>query len=101
MLIVTGEVVVEAGAVNKIREALQEMERATRAEPGCLAYAFSVDINEPTMMRIFEKWESLEALRAHFATPHMATFGKAVAVVEPKSLDVHVFEIAGEVPLPR
>ena len=77
------------------------MEEETRKEPGCLTYAFSVDINAPTMVRIFERWESMDALEAHFKTAHMATFGEAIGKIQPTSLDVKVYEVAREVALPR
>ena len=100
MLIVMGEVVVEAGAVDKVRDALHTKEQETRKEPGCLGYAFSLDINDASTVRISERWESLEALQAHFATPHMAAFGLAVAELEPKSMEIQCYEVAREVKLP-
>lgn len=100
MLIVAGEVVVEAGSVEAVRDALRSMEEATRKEPGCLTYAFSVDINDPGMVRIFERWESMDALRAHFGMPHMKTFGEAIGRIQPKSASVKVYEIGRELPLP-
>jgi quinol monooxygenase YgiN len=101
MLIVAGEVVVEHAAIETVRDALRTMETATREEPGCRTYVFSVDVTDPNMLRIFEVWESMDALREHFATPHMAAFGAAVAKIQPKSLTVKAFEIDREVPLPR
>jgi quinol monooxygenase YgiN len=101
MLIVAGEIVVEKGAIEAVREALQKVERATRAEAGCITYAFSVDVSDPQMVRIFERWESLDALRAHLQMPHMAEFGAAVGKIQPKSVNVQAYEIAAEVPLPR
>ena len=101
MLIVAGEVVGEEGAVERVRDALRSMEEATRKEPGCLTYAFSVDINDPGMIRIFERWESMEALQAHFAMPHMKTFSEAIGRIQPKSAEVKLYEVAKELPLPR
>ena len=100
MLIVMGEVVVEAGAVEKVRGALRTMEEETRKEAGCLGYAFSLDVSDASIVRISERWESLEALQAHFATPHMAAFGLAVADLQPKSMDIRCYEVAREVKLP-
>ena len=101
MLIVAAEVRVPDGAVERARDALGAMEAATRQEPGCLAYAFSVDVTDPSTLRIFERWESIDALRSHFATPHMATFGRAIADIRPTGMDVKVYDVAGELPLPR
>ena len=101
MLIVAGEVVVEDGAIDSVRDALRTMEDQTRKESGCLTYVFSVDINAPTTMRIFERWESQEALSAHMKTPHMAEFGAVVGKIKPKSMSIKVYEIEKELPLPR
>lgn len=100
MLIVAGEIVVEPGAVDAVRDALQTMEAETRKETGCITYAFSVDVNDPTMVRIFERWASEAALAAHLKSPHMAAFGAAVAAVEPRSVEVRAFAVDREVPLP-
>ena len=101
MLIVCGEVVVEQGAIDSVRDELRTMEEATRKEPGCEAYAFSVDINAPTVVRIFERWASMQALQAHFKTPHMAAFGAAMAKIQPRSMSVKAYEVDREVALPR
>ena len=101
MLIVAGEVIVEEGATDSVRDALRTMETETRKESGCLKYAFSLDISEPTTMRIFEQWESEEALSAHMKTPHMAEFGAAVGKIKPKSMSIKVYEVGKELALPR
>lgn len=51
------------------------MAAQSRAEDGCAAYDFGVDIEDPVVVRIFEQWDSQEALDAHFATSHFADFG--------------------------
>lgn len=101
MLIVVAEIEVEDGAVDGAREALRTMEVETRKEPGCATYAFSVDVSDPTRLRITERWDSEAALAAHFKTPHMAAFGATIGKFEPRSMDVKVYEVAREVPLPR
>ncbi len=101
MLIVAAEAVVHEGAIDEVRDALGEMEEETRKESGCLAYAFSVDVSAPTTLRMFERWESMDALAAHFKTQHMAAFFKAIGEIQPESMDVKVYEVAKELPLPR
>ena len=94
-----GEIVIEEGAADQVSEALRTMEAATRDEPGCLTYAFSLDICEPTTMRITERWESTADLAAHFATPHMAEFQAAMAANPSEGTEVHCYE-ANEVDFP-
>lgn len=55
---------------------------AVKAEVGCLEYGPTVDIEtglppqclDPAVVTIIEKWSSLDALRAHLATPHMVAY---------------------------
>lgn len=101
MLIVMAVVGVKEGSIDEVRDGLRTMEEETRKEPGCLAYAFSLDVSDPTTMRISERWESMEALEAHFATPHMAAFGGVLAKAPPTSMEVKVYEVARERELPR
>ena len=59
---------------------------AVHAEQGCIEYTPVIDasdagpsqakLGEDTFM-VIEKWESLEALQAHAASPHMAAYGEA------------------------
>ena len=99
MIVVQVEVLVEPGSADKVREAVKKMEQATRQEAGCLKYAFSVDISDPGMLRVTERWETIEAIKAHLASPHMAEFNKAVGALQPKGLDIKAYEVAREVAL--
>jgi quinol monooxygenase YgiN len=57
---------------------------AVRAEKGCIEYGAAVDADAapPVQTRygaetfvVIEKWESVDALKAHAAAPHMAAYG--------------------------
>lgn len=100
MIVVMVEVRVGEGAVEAVKDAIATMETESRKEPGCQTYAFSVDINDPTMMRIIERWESEEALKAHFGMPHMAAFGAAIGSIDVKSMEVQAFELGAPVAMP-
>lgn len=56
---------------------------AVRAEQGCIEYGATVDADPalpfqakvgPDTFLVVEKWESMEALKAHAAAPHMAAY---------------------------
>ncbi len=71
------------------RAAVLEIFRANvpnvRAEEGCIEYAATVDV-EPSLsvqtefgsdtFAVIEKWESIEALKAHFKAPHMTVYAE-------------------------
>jgi quinol monooxygenase YgiN len=57
---------------------------AVRAEKGCIEYGAALDADPalpvqtrygPDTFVVIEKWESLDALKAHAAAPHMAAYG--------------------------
>jgi len=57
---------------------------AVRAEKGCIEYGAAVDADTGLKFQapwgadtflVIEKWESVEALKAHAAAPHMAAYG--------------------------
>lgn len=54
---------------------------AVRAEQGCIEYGAAVDVEGGPFAKfgadsfvVIEKWESMEALKAHAAAPHMAAY---------------------------
>jgi len=93
MIVVVVEVKVESGAAAKVKDAVAKMETATRAEPGCETYAFSVDLNDDTTIRVIERWGSPDDIKSHMASPHMAEFNSAMAAIRPKGLDIKMYEV--------
>ena len=60
---------------------------AVKAEKGCIEYGPAVDAENalgfqtkigPDTFMVVEKWESMEALKAHAAAPHMAAYAGKV-----------------------
>lgn len=99
MIVVNAVIETTQADIEAMRSALADMETASRAEEGCHDYTFSVELNDPTRLRITERWETLEALQAHFQTPHMAVFQAALAANPPLNLDVKFLD-ANEIASP-
>jgi quinol monooxygenase YgiN len=99
MIVIAGHVALDPAHQQAAVAAAREMMRETRREAGCISYTFSADLEEPGRYRIFEEWESDEALRAHFAAPHMARFQKAVGGLGVREMKVQRYEIAKVGPL--
>ena len=100
MIVVLAEVEIAAENLGPIKEAVREMEIASLAEAGCREYCFSQELSHPEKLRINELWESMDALEAHFATPHMAKFNQSIAANPPRSMSVKVHELGVERSLP-
>lgn len=99
MLIVLARAKVGGGVLATARAAIAEMVAASNAEEGCLAYAFTQDLLDPSILHIVEKWRDEAALAAHFATPHMAAFGAAVRGLEFEVIEAVKFHADGGVPV--
>lgn len=91
MLIVLAKAQVGEGAMEAAKAAIADMVAASNAEEGCIAYAFTQDVLQPGVLHIVEKWKDEAALAAHFATPHMAAFGAAIAGLDFKVIEALKF----------
>ena len=67
MIIVAGHIDVAPEQREEFLAGRAQTIRASRAEAGCIEYVFSADSLEPGRVRVFERWESKEALRAHLS----------------------------------
>ena len=92
MIIVEGFVRMErAGDFEKVRAAASAQIAASRAEGGCIDYTYALDVLDPQIMRVLERWTSWDALDAHFREPHMNEWREALAGVKflERSLRAH------------
>lgn len=74
MVIIAGTARIRPEARDDLLDAARRMIAASRAEPGCTAYRYAFDIDDPDLIHFFEEWQDQAAVDAHFATPHMAEF---------------------------
>lgn len=83
MIHVLAIITAKAGMRDKILEAFHANMPAVHAEKGCVEYGPAVDADGAGSMQakfgadtfvVIEKWESLDGLRAHAASPHMAAY---------------------------
>jgi quinol monooxygenase YgiN len=94
MIVIAGHVSLDPAQRENAVAAAREMMRETRQERGCISYTFSADLEQPGRFLIFEEWESDDALRAHFAAPHMARFQKAVGGLGVREMKVQRYEVS-------
>ena len=88
MLIVTGLVELDPESVEEFKSIGEKMTAASRAEPGCHGYAYYQDIENPCVFRAYEQWENEKALKAHFKTPHLLEFERAMHKLGIRKIEV-------------
>ncbi len=87
------------GARDALLQAIRDNLPAVRAETGFIEYGPTIDHANsfaplgPDTVVVIEKWENIEALKAHGAAPHMAAFGEKVKDLLVKRA-IHVLEPA-------
>jgi quinol monooxygenase YgiN len=77
MLMLAGTIRIPAENMEKARPVLRALINATRAEAGCLDYAFAEDVIDAGLLHIREIWRDQAALDEHRATPHMTAWRAA------------------------
>ena len=92
MLLVMGIVRIPDGTLDRVRPAMAKMLAGSRAEDGCLAYAYAQDVLDPTLIHVVERWRDREALAAHAHTPHMAEWRAAWPDLGIHGRDLRVYE---------
>jgi len=66
MIIVTGTINLESSdELEQAKQALINRAQRSRKDAGCIDYSFSQNLENPSEIRLIEKWESAELLRAH------------------------------------
>lgn len=74
------------------RKAIVEMVRASRAEEGCIDYAFASDLADPDTLILFERWRDQGALDAHGKSDHMAAFQEFMGANPPEASDLRIYD---------
>ena len=92
MIVVNVTLEIDPEHLPALKEGIAAMETASCLEAGCLDYCFSVEVNNSSKLRITEKWETMDALAAHFTAPHMAAFQALIANYPPKGMEAFFYE---------
>jgi quinol monooxygenase YgiN len=97
MINVIASVRVKGDRLSQFIEIFKANVSKVREESGCIEYFPAIDIDsglpvqklDKNVVTIIEKWESVEALRAHLKTPHMLAYREMVKdIVEELSIKV-------------
>ena len=99
MIIVTGTVRLDPARREAARDIMERMITASRAEDGCIEYAYSVDVLDTRLIRVHEVWRDREALQAHFRTPHLQEWREAWPTFGITERKLQLVEVASVSPL--
>jgi quinol monooxygenase YgiN len=77
VLVVVGELTVARDARRFRDGPMRTMERASRAEPGCVAFGYFRDADDAGRFHVGEAWRRAADLHAHVDSPHRARWRRA------------------------
>ena len=84
MIHVIAVITAKSGKRDEVLKHFRANVPAVRAENGCIEYGAAIDAEAalpiqtkygPDTFVVVEKWESMDALKAHAAAPHMKEYG--------------------------
>jgi quinol monooxygenase YgiN len=97
-VLIVGTFRIPPKSLGAARPAMAAMIAASRAEPGCLAYAYADDVLEPGLIRVNELWSSRDALTEHFRSPHITARRSAWATLAISDRNLRLYEVASSEP---
>jgi len=95
-IVIAGTIRIPADKEAAFRPHMAEMMAATRAEDGCIEYAFSFDAADPGLIRVFEIWRDMAALGPHGKAPHMLRWRAIGAEFGVTDRRISIYEVASE-----
>lgn len=96
MIFLIATLTIKPGSLPAIREAVMPCIEATRKEEGCVSYDLHESITDPNTLVFVERWESREALTAHFSAPHLIAWrdaggeyftGRKIEIIHPDHVE--------------
>ena len=92
MILVTGIVTAKLETIAELTRAARKHTHRSRTEPGCISHHVAVDTDDPLMLHFVERWESAEALKAHFAVPESRAFWRHLKSLAADPGHMQVYE---------
>jgi quinol monooxygenase YgiN len=98
MLLITGTFRVRPEKLAEARPVMEAMILASRAEDGCLGYAYAVDLLDSGLVHVAEAWRDQAALDAHFSSAHIARWRAAWSSLGITERNLTLHEVSGSRP---
>jgi len=93
MLLIVGTLRLPAENLRAARPIMKHMVDASRAEDGCVEYAYAEDVFEPGLIHVKELWTDQAALNAHFASAHIAEWRAAWPSLQIGDRNLRVYDV--------
>jgi quinol monooxygenase YgiN len=93
MIVITATLVAKPGEEDALAACCKAVIAPTKTEEGCIEYDCGQSLVDPRTFQFVEIWESMDNLKAHTMTEHMAVFSPlAESLSESQVIDAHFIE---------
>ncbi len=99
MLVIAGVVRIDPAHRDEVIGAAIEVMQKVRNQTGCISYVVATDLEDSTVLHLFQEWQSEEAHRAHLADPRVESVLLRVGSLGVREVAVQQYEIASISPL--
>lgn len=93
MLLIVGTVRLPPENLSRARPIMAQMVAGSRAEDGCIEYAYGEDVLEPGLIHVKEVWRDQPALDRHFQSAHIASWRASWPELGIRDRDLRVYEV--------
>lgn len=91
MILITGHVILTPEHRERMIALGVEHSARSRDEAGCVAHNCHIDIENPDRLVFVEQWESIDAVRAHFAVPASRAFVAEMRALSPEPPAIRIY----------
>ena len=75
-------------------EAVSELAAQSREEPGVVDYRVGADVEDDSVLRIFEQYEDAESVEAHMTSDHFETFQERLPSFAGGDVELYKYEVS-------
>ncbi|HTN99351.1 MAG TPA: putative quinol monooxygenase [Microthrixaceae bacterium] len=93
MLIVSGVITFDPAKQADLVALVEPLVTATLAEAGNITYGFWLDPLDAGRTRVYEEWESTDAMNEHMGTAHMAAFMEGMGGIGVTGVEIIQHEV--------
>ena len=99
MLIIAGVVKTDPARRDEVVAAAIAVMNEVRKLPGCLSYVISADLEDPSVLHLFQEWQSEETYRTYAAQPLVESARFGVGDPRMREASIQRYEIASVGPI--
>jgi quinol monooxygenase YgiN len=93
VIVILGTIRLPPEKLTAARTTMAAMVAVSRAETGCLEYAYAEDVLQPGLIRVMEVWTDQASLDAHARSEHIKTWRAAWPALSISDRRLFAYEV--------